>query len=435
MKYSGAAMLEFLGEHYARDRQHVYFRRKLVRGAAPATFWPLRDGWATDRNAPFLEGRRLGLTDGWFNSDVIAFFTAHPELHDYWYFSHPLIVAERRLRAGGWSGAVTLLGHGFVQIDELVFLDGIPLFNIDAASLHIHNRRLYRDDVGVYWSTTFPRTFRPDGSPWKQHFHGNRCFTASEEVDPATFELLRIDGLDDGPLSGYARDRADIFWYGELKRMAADGESFRVITRRLAVDRSHVFYCGEAAEFATPGDLDLLAMADPAYFRSAGKVFRYGKLVKTPKIDAESFTVITNDLVADRDRVYGYCERLTLSVLKKVARSDIARAADGRVQYRGKLYDAAAVSRLLVKYCVDAFDHLDEAEEAGNAGRGWDDLRHWAEHRIEDGVVRCGPFALDDADPGSFRMLVDGYARDDRSLWFGHERLARVGKIERVAGI
>jgi DKNYY family len=379
----------------------------------------------------------VGLTDGWFNPDVIAFFTAHPELQDYWYFSHPLIVAERRLRAGGWSGAVTLLGHGFVQIDELVFLDGMPLFNIDAASLHIHidDRRLYRDGAGVYWSTTFPRTSRPDGSPWKHHFHGNRCFTASEDVDPATFELLRIDGLDDAPLSGYARDRAGIFWYGGLKRMAADGESFRVITRRLAVDQSNVFYCGEAAEFATPGELDVLAMADPVYFRSAGKIFRYGKLVKTPKIDAESFTVITNDLVADRDRVYGDCERLTLSVLKKVARSDIARAVDGRVQYRDKLYDAAALSGLLVKYGVDAFDHLDETEEAGNAGRGWNDLRHWAEHRIEDGVVRCGPFALDDADPRSLRMLGDGYARDDRSLWFGHECLATVGKIERAAGI
>jgi hypothetical protein len=99
-----------------------------------------------------------------------------------------------------------------------------------------------------------------DGSPWQQHFHGNRCFTASEDVD-------------DAPLSGYARDRAGIFWYGGLKRVAADGESFRVITRSLAIDQSHVFYCGEAAEFATPGDLDVLAMADSAYFRSAGKTF------------------------------------------------------------------------------------------------------------------------------------------------------------------
>jgi hypothetical protein len=40
--------------------------------------------------------------------------------------------------------------------------------------------------------------------------------------------------------------------------------SFRVITRSLAVDQSHVFYCGEAAEFARPGDLDVLAMADSA---------------------------------------------------------------------------------------------------------------------------------------------------------------------------
>jgi hypothetical protein len=64
MKYPDAAMLEFLGEYYARDWQHVYFRRKLVRDADPATFCPLRDGWATDRNAPFREGRRLGLTDG-----------------------------------------------------------------------------------------------------------------------------------------------------------------------------------------------------------------------------------------------------------------------------------------------------------------------------------------------------------------------------------
>jgi hypothetical protein len=206
-------------------------------------------------------------------------------------------------------------------------------------------------------------------------------------------------------------------------------------SRAVSPSISHVFYCGEAAEFATPGDLDVPATGDPAYFRSAGKIFRYGKLVKTPKIDAESFNVITNDLVADRDRVYGDFERLTLSVLKNVVRSDIARAADGRVQYRGGLYDAAAVSGLLVKYGVDAFDHLDETQEAGNAGRGSDDLRHWAEHRIEEGVVRCGPFALDDADPRSFRMLGDGYARDDRSLWFGHERLATVGKIERAAGI
>jgi hypothetical protein len=119
----------------------------------------------------------------------------------------------------------------------------------------------------------------------------------------------------------------------------------------------------------------------------------------------------------------------------KVARSDIARAVDGRVQYRDKLYDTAAVTGLLVKYGVDAFDHLDKTEEAGNAGRGWNDLRRWAEHRIKDGVVRCGPFALDDADPRSFRMLGDGYARDDRSLWFGHQYLATVGKVERAAGI
>jgi DKNYY family len=43
MKYPDAAMLEFLGEYYARDRQHVYFRRKLVRDADPASF----SRWAT----------------------------------------------------------------------------------------------------------------------------------------------------------------------------------------------------------------------------------------------------------------------------------------------------------------------------------------------------------------------------------------------------
>jgi hypothetical protein len=91
--------------------------------------------------------------------------------------------------------------------------------------------------------------------------------------------------------------------------------------------------------------------------------------------------------------------RKSLDPISRVPRMD-------DVQYRGKLYDAAAVSRLLVKYCVDAFDHLDETEEAGNAGRGWDDLRHWAEHRVEDGVVRCGPFASTMPIPGASACLA-----------------------------
>jgi hypothetical protein len=65
--------------------------------------------------------------------------------------------------------------------------------------------------------------------------------------------------------------------------MAADGESFRVITRSLAIEQSHVFYRGEAAEFATPGDLDVLAMADSVYFGSRQDLalWQSGKDAKT----------------------------------------------------------------------------------------------------------------------------------------------------------
>ncbi len=35
-----------------------------------------------------------------------------------------------------------------------------------------------------------------------------------------------------------------------------------------------------------------------------------------------------------------------------------------------------------------------------------------------------GYLALDGVDIASFRVMGDGYSRDDRSLWFGHEPIA-----------
>jgi hypothetical protein len=152
-----------------------------------------------------------------------------------------------------------------VQIDEL---DGMPLFNIDAASLSIHiddRRRIEIVPVSI-GAPPFP------GRLGRTARLGSNTFTEIVASPPARMSIPRL-------LSFFVLTGSTIPRSAAMRATApasfgmADRNAWRPLTRRLAVDQSNVFYCGEAAAFATPGELDVLAMADPAYFRSAGKSF------------------------------------------------------------------------------------------------------------------------------------------------------------------
>jgi DKNYY family len=433
MARSGRSKLEQLGEDYSRDDTNVFFRGKIIAGAHAPTFRPLNYAWATDRNGPYRDGRSVGLTDGWSNRDMHILFNAHPELDDYWFVAHPRLRAERHLREGGWCGAIELIGHGFAEVDGLAFINGIPLFDIDVSRLRVYSERLYQDDGGVYDSLVAATTIYFDGRPSPRQARAVASrrvnFVPSADADPATFELLYANQGGNPNDIGYARDRSGIYWcfgYQENApiRTAADRDSFRVVTRRVGVDKSQVFYAGRIVEHARPDELDTLGV-DSIYFRSGAMIFAHGKVMKTPKVDVASFAVITNELAADRNRVYGDCERQNRVIIKNVAPSDLALTQDGGVLYRDKTYRADAIAALLAKYAGDAFDHLDEITETGDGGKHW---TQWIDHRIEDGAVCYGPLTLEDADPKSFRLIGRGYARDDHSLWFGHDMLATMRK-------
>ena len=416
---------ETLGNDYTRDAVHVYYLRKAVRGADPASFHVMHLTEATDRHRPYSYGKGQTYTEAHLHGLARAFYDQRPALSDHWFFRHPLMVELRRLE-NAWRGEFHHLGQGFALIDGLVFIHGIPYLDAPPETVEVIGPQLWRDRDGLHRVCIRGSTIGDDGRPLAHpRTRVTGTFDAYHKIDSRSFALFAETRLIDWSDSGYAHDQKRVFFctpgYSGLHLIhpvRGDPVTFRVIAGDLGADRTSVFHNGNMVVGADPNDVDAFGLPRPLYFRSAGTVFYAAKPLRARGVDLASFRMLLPHLAIDRRRAY-YAHGPGLRVLAGVDPATLLRDDLGNIHHGACTLAGDALDRLLRRHQEDAFAHLGELTQPVP-----DALAVSPEYRVQDGKVWYRSLVLETADPESFHSLGFGYARDARAVWFGHERLA-----------
>lgn len=268
--YADVATFEAVDEHYAKDRNKVYYcdeyregqnyyltkRQTImeVSNAQPASFEVIGYGYARDQARAYFEGLAFNVKDittlksidlHFANDDVQAYLNLQPI-------------------AGSDGKSFELINQNYAKDKAHIYYYGytgdkshdIGILPCDRATFEILDYPYSRDKASVYFARqkingADPATFTILGSGYSKdretvYFEGERISGA----DVATFELYKENESSVEDFS-YARDKAAVF-INQLKIKGADVLTFKVLTLGYGSDSRHVFYKSSLVKDASP---------------------------------------------------------------------------------------------------------------------------------------------------------------------------------------
>lgn len=241
---------ESIGEGFAKDKGHVWYKGRELRGADPGTF------------------KRL---DYFFSVDA-----RHAYYHE-------------TLLEGSQAASFKILGSGFSS-------DGVHVYWM-GDSLNVTNAAAFRVTGIGLWAI--------DGAGW---WRGNeRADKGPDGIDAATYEVIRK-----GPRH-YSRDRQGVYFGGE-PIVGADRSTFAVIEGQdgLSVDkqgvysrdRTSVYRSGKPVAGADPSTFTLVD-AQYDYTRDAAHVFCDGQPIQA---NPATFRSLGMRWATDNEKVFFSCD-------------------------------------------------------------------------------------------------------------------------------
>lgn len=217
--FSMDALLGF-DNPFAKDRNHVYYRGKIMEGADPATFKPKNIFYSTDQNSIFYEHRFLS--------------HASPAslriLKNYYALDSDSVYWRGLAIAGANPEAFKALGKSYARDDRRGYLDGRPFEVENPAGFRVIDFLWGYDGRGYY-------------------FRGVKV----EGADYATFEIV-YDGYSSS--SSYAKDKNRVYYCRTSGGISvgvvegADPATFKLTGyhKSVGMDRSGYYKFGKKAD-------------------------------------------------------------------------------------------------------------------------------------------------------------------------------------------
>lgn len=296
----GASAVGFESGYLADAQRVYYFGRATDLDRASFTCGLNADGRLvfTDRFGPIEDGKRETALDRCIADEWRPFFTARPELTDYWWHalqqpSQPTAAVEfHGIRLAGLDsasfaaheldygyaarGIVCGDAHGMHWLHEytqgpsrLERISDRPI-----AALHVLGRRYFTDGVTVFYTPNHYETPRP-----------------LRRTDPADFRVLQ---------HGWACDRSRAFYLGVVKK-GVDPERLR-LEGCYAWDGEHLLCDGKPLKIDAPQAT--FQVPHPAFLLAGDKLFCGRRPVSAKRVHLPTLEFLGDDFARDRRHAY-----------------------------------------------------------------------------------------------------------------------------------
>jgi hypothetical protein len=258
-RYADVATFEAVDEHYAKDKNKVYYcdeyregqnyyltKRQTIlelNNVVPENFSSLGYGYGTDTKQAWFEGKAFAVND---------------------------------------IASLQSINHHFVKDEVQVYFDRLPLVGSDGKTFQVINGEYAKDTAHIYFY----------GFSGVKHPDVRRLL-----CDKETFEILSYP---------YSRDAAAVFYQGrQIKN--AHAPSFKILEYGYASDKNAVYYETTKMEGASPVDFAPLEENDSVvnefrYAKDGQSVFLEKKKIKGA--DVKTFKILGLGYSGDRHHIF-----------------------------------------------------------------------------------------------------------------------------------
>ncbi|AYZ63598.1 hypothetical protein EGY31_10510 [Burkholderia multivorans] len=330
----GPSAVGFPGNYFADANRVYYYGRPKDIDRASFVCGPDEAGLmrVTDRLGPIDNGERQTVQDARLVDDWRGFFTARPELQDYWW---------HRQRQPSQETTVRFHDARLTGFDPATFAARETLFDFGLSEW------LCGDAHGIHWMTRYGadsaiELTRFSDQPidalrvlGKYYFTDGAAvfyaFTPSQPqplrgADPAAFRVLS---------GGWARDATRAFHLGVVKK-GIDPDRLH-IEGSYAWDGEHLFCDGKPLNVDVPHTA--LQVLHPQFLRAGDKLFFGRRPMSAKRVHVPTLEFLDDDFARDRNHAYivGY---VSLVEIDGADPASFRVTAPGEAQDATRRYDA-----------------------------------------------------------------------------------------------
>ena len=212
-----------LNEVFAKDSAYVYYKEKSITHADVASFEALDEHYARDKN-------------------LVYYCDEYREGQNYYLTKKQTIYTLENIHPGSFK----ILGAGYARDSIQAFFEGISFRVKDLSTLKTVNRYFVKDSFYAYFN--FHPVAESDGKTFEivdRNYAKDKAhvyfYEISEEGKPGIFRVSDNPSTFEILAYPYSKDKTTVF-YGNVKIPGAHPPGFKVLNSGYAADQQAVFF-------------------------------------------------------------------------------------------------------------------------------------------------------------------------------------------------
>lgn len=260
-------------DSFGKDKKYVFFERRKVKGADPASFEIIDYGYEKDRSHVYFRGERI--------SDRPEKFHISSDNSNYWTDDKYFYYGSKKMEAEGFS--VFPRDRAYAKNKYKVFHQGIPVVNADPKTFVLSDAStpIAKDKHHVFYKDKIitgadPASFQELG------YSGMGRDKNSVYIETKSFPEINKDGLKISEFSGYLINSDAVYkivWDDDsVSLQKLDGvnqKTFQELGIKWAKNDQNVFYEGHQVPGADSASFELIS---DAYAKDQTYGFAFGKI-------------------------------------------------------------------------------------------------------------------------------------------------------------